>query len=473
MTLLNAIPSKQNEQHQHMIDVINPFTRDVVDSIPAATLADVEAALVSAKHGFEVCRKLARYQRANILAATAAIVREELEAFAVVIVSEAGKTIVQARKEVSRCINTLELSAEEAKRLSGEVIPFDSYEGAMGRQGYTHCDPLGIVLAITPFNDPLNLVAHKLGPAIAGGNSVILKPSELAPLSAIKLVDAFLRAGLDEQIISVVVGNADIGSALVSADNIRMVSFTGGMATGEAITRIAGLKKITMDLGGNAPVIVMADSDINKAVAATVSGAFWASGQNCIGTQRIFVERSVFDQFSVEFVAQTKALTVGNPMDEATDVGPMITPEQSIRIQSWVEDALKQGALLLTGHQRNDNMYTPTVLTQVPETSKLCMQEVFAPVVILEVFDSFNEVITWANCVDYSLHAGIFTSDLETALKAADSLEASGVMINDSSDFRFDAMPFGGYKRGSLGREGVRYAMQEMTQSKVVCFNRG
>jgi len=472
MESLQMISPKQNEQHQQTIDVINPFTQAVVDSIPAATLADVEVALVNAKNGFEVSSQLARYQRANILAATAAIVREELEAFSILIVSEAGKTIVQARKEVSRCVNTLELSAEEAKRLSGEIIPFDSYEGAVGRQGYTHCDPLGIILAITPFNDPLNLVAHKLGPAIAGGNAVILKPSELAPLSAIKLVDAFVRAGLDEQIISVVIGDATIGSALVSADDIRMVSFTGGMKTGEAITRTAGLKKMTMDLGGNAPVIVMADSDLSEAVSATVSGAFWASGQNCIGTQRIFIERSVFDQFSMAFVAQTQALCVGDPMDDTTDVGPMITPAQSMRIQSWVDNAISQGATLLTGHQRNDNLYSPTVLTNVPETTEVCMQEVFAPVVILESFDSFDEVITWANCVDYSLHAGIFTRDLEAALKAADNIEASGVMINDSSDFRFDAMPFGGYKRGSLGREGVRYALQEMTQSKVICFNR-
>ena len=255
------------------------------------------------------------------------------------------------------------MSGEEAKRISGEIIPFDSFEGAIGRQGYTHVDPLGIILAITPFNDPLNLVAHKLGPAVAAGNSVILKPSELAPLSSIKLVDAFVRGGLNKHIISVVIGDADIGRELVSANDIRMVSFTGGMATGEAITKTAGLKKIAMDLGGNAPVIIMADSDLDKAVKATVSGSFWASGQNCIGTQRIFVEHSIFDKFLSAFVEQTKALNVGDPMNETTDVGPMITPEQSMRIQSWVEDAIKQGAMLLTGHQRNDNIYTPTVLT--------------------------------------------------------------------------------------------------------------
>jgi acyl-CoA reductase-like NAD-dependent aldehyde dehydrogenase len=464
---------KEISQHQKMIHVLNPFTQAIVDTVQAATTADVQKALLNAHRGLGICRALSRHLRAKILSGTANIVREQQEDFAMLIVQEAGKTIVQARKEVSRCINTLELSAEEAKRLSGEVIPFDAYEGAMGRQGYTHCDPLGIILAITPFNDPLNLVAHKLGPAVAGGNAIILKPSEHAPLSAIKLVDAFVSAGLDENIISVVVGDADIGSELVSADHIRMVSFTGGMATGEAITRIAGLKKMAMDLGGNAPVIVMADSDLNAAVEATVSGSFWASGQNCIGTQRIFVERNVFDQFATEFVAQTQQLCVGDPMDENTDVGPMISPKQSTRIEAWVNDALNQGATLLIGHHRDGNFYHPTVLTNVPKNAQVCADEVFAPVVILEPFDTFDEVIDKANSVDYSLHTGIFTNNLDVALTAADRLEASGVMINDSSDFRFDAMPFGGYKRGSLGREGVRYALQEMTQTKVVCFNRG
>ena len=466
-------PVPERLQDQKMIHVLNPFTQEIVGSLAVARSSDVESALLSAHRGLDICRALPRHQRASILLATANIVREQQQDFAKLIVQEAGKTIVQARTEVSRCINTLELSAEEAKRLSGEVIPFDAYEGAMGRQGYTHCDPLGIILAITPFNDPLNLVAHKLGPAVAGGNAVILKPSEHAPLSAIKLVDAFVNAGLDKSIISVVVGDAEIGRLLVASDDIRMVSFTGGMATGEAITRIAGLKKMAMDLGGNAPVIVMADSDLDAAVQATVSGAFWASGQNCIGTQRIFVERSVFDQFASEFVAQTRQLHVGDPMDENTDVGPMITLEQAKRINAWVSNAINQGATLLEGHHRQGNFYHPTVLTNVPKNSQVSAEEVFAPVVILEPFDSFDEVINKANSVDYSLHAGIFTSNLELALTAADRLQASGVMINDSSDFRFDAMPFGGYKRGSLGREGVRYALQEMTQTKVVCFKRG
>ena len=459
--------------YQKVVHVTNPFTQETIETISAATKQDVDDALLSAHRGLDICRALPRHRRASILLATADIVRQQQQDFATLIVQEAGKTITQARKEVLRCINTLELSGEEAKRLSGEVIPFDAYEGAAGRQGYTHCDPLGIILAITPFNDPLNLVAHKLGPAVAGGNAIILKPSELAPLSAIKLVNAFIQAGLDKHIISVVVGDADIGQRLVCNNAIRMVSFTGGMTTGEAITRNAGLKKMAMDLGGNAPVIVMADSDLHKAVTATVSGAFSASGQNCISTQRIYIERSIFDQFATQFVAQTRALCVGDPMHENTDIGPMITTEQSERIEAWVNDAINQGANLLIGHHRDGNLYHPTVLTNVPEKAQVYSDEVFAPVVVLEPFDTFDEVIDKANSSDCSLHAGIFTRDLTMALNAADRLEASGVMINDSSDFRFDAMPFGGYKRGSLGREGVRYALQEMTHTKVICFNRG
>ena len=467
-----AIVGSCNRRNRAVINVINPATQAAVASIYSATSNDVDAALVNAKHGAVICRGLPRYQRADILMTAAKHIQRQLEIFAQLIVQESGKTIVQARKEVSRCIHTLTLSAEEAKRLKGEEMTFDAYEGAVGRQGYTQRDPLGIIVAITPFNDPLNLVAHKLGPAIAGGNAVIIKPSEQAPLSAMKLVDTLINAGLDKRIISVVVGGADVGRQLVSAESVRMVSFTGGMATGEAITRAAGLKKISMDLGGNAPVIVMADCHLHLAVEATVSGAFWASGQNCIGTQRILIERAVFDQFVNTFVAHTKSLRMGNPMDESVNIGPMINVEQAMRIEAWVNDAVAQGATLLTGHSRNGSFYPPTVLSNVPEDAQLCVDEVFAPVVILDVFDTFEEAINKANRFDYSLHAGIFTNNLETALTAVERLEASGVMVNDSSDFRSDAMPFGGYKRGSLGREGVRYALEEMTQTKVVCFNR-
>lgn len=373
---------------------------------------------------------------------------------------------------MTRCINTLKLSAEEAKRGAGEIIPFDAYAGSENRMGWFTREPLGIILAITPFNDPLNLVAHKLGPAIAGGNSVILKPSELAPLSALDLVNVLIEAGLPSEVVTPVVGGPDLGEALVSTRAIRMISFTGGFKTGDAISRLAGLKRLAMDLGGNAPVIVMADAAFDQAVESCVSGAFWAAGQNCIGTQRILIERPIYDAFRAAFVVQTAALRAGNPQNEATDVGPMITEAAARRAEALVASAIDAGARLLTGHRREGALYAPTVLESVPHDAALWCEEAFAPVVTLEPFDSFDEAIDLANAVDFSLHAGIFTSSLALALEASSRIEAGGVMVNDSSDYRFDAMPFGGFKYGSLGREGVRFAYEDMTQPRVVCINR-
>ncbi|MEF3049112.1 aldehyde dehydrogenase family protein [Pseudotabrizicola sp. L79] len=452
--------------------VFNPFDGSIVGDVLLATAADVPQIMVRAEQGRALARALPRYRRAQILETAAALVQSRSEHFACQITAEAGKTIRQARKEVTRCINTLKLSAEEAKRGAGEVIPFDAYAGSENRMGWFTREPLGIILAITPFNDPLNLVAHKLGPAIAAGNAVILKPSELAPLSALSLVDVLIEAGLPTEVVTPVVGGPDLGAALVAMRSIRMISFTGGFKTGEAISRLAGLKKLAMDLGGNAPVIVMADAALDKAVEACVSGAFWAAGQNCIGTQRILIERPIYDAFRAAFVAQTSALRAGNPQDEATDVGPMITEAAARGVEALVARAMAAGARLLTGHKRDGGLYVPTVLEAVPHDAALWCQEAFAPVVTLEPFDSFDDAIEMANAVDFSLHAGIFTSSLVLALEATNRIEAGGVMVNDSSDYRFDAMPFGGFKYGSLGREGVRFAYEDMTQPRVVCINR-
>lgn len=452
--------------------VFNPFDGALVGEIATATPAALPQIMARAAEGQVLARALPRHQRANILETAAAQVQARAETFAHQITAEAGKTIKQARKEVTRCINTLKLSAEEAKRGAGEVIPFDAYAGSESRMGWFTREPLGIILAITPFNDPLNLVAHKLGPAIAGGNAVILKPSELAPLSALTLVDVLVEAGLPTEMVTAVVGGPELGMALVSARSIRMISFTGGFKTGEAIAGQAGLKKLAMDLGGNAPVIVMADADLAAAIEACVSGAFWAAGQNCIGTQRIFVERQIYGAFRAAFVARTRVLRLGDPADEETDIGPMITKAAARRAEDVVDRAVKSGAVLLAGHQRDGALYAPTVLEHVPHGTALWCEEAFAPVVTLEPFDSFDEAIALANAVDFSLHAGIFTTRLDRALEAASRIEAGGVMINDSSDYRFDAMPFGGFKYGSLGREGVRFAFEEMTQPRVVCINR-
>ncbi|HTD05826.1 aldehyde dehydrogenase family protein [Undibacterium sp.] len=454
------------------ISVSNPFNGAEVGTVANIPPERAHMIIQTAKEGARVCRSLSRYERARILETCASLVERDKNTFTDLIVAEAGKTVKQAKKEVLRCINTLKLSADEARRNSGEVVPFDAYAGSENRQGWFTREPLGIIIAITPYNDPLNLVAHKLGPAIAGGNAVVLKPSDLTPLSAIKLVEYLMLAGMPPNVVSVATGGAALGEALVSSRDVRMISFTGGFATGEKIAKSAGLKKLAMDLGGNAPVIVLGDCNLEDAVESCLSGAFWAAGQNCIGTQRILIQSSIYEEFKRRFVAGTKALKVGNPALPDTDVGPMITVQSAARAKTVVDEAIDQGAKLLCGNTQEGALYTPTVLEEVNFDCNLWQQEVFSPVVVLQRIETLDDALLLANSPEYSLHAGIFTNDLHAALKAADKLEAGGVMINDSSDYRLDAMPFGGFKYGSLGREGVRFAYEEMTQPKVVCIRK-
>ncbi len=458
-------------QQPALIDVYNPFDGSLVGCVDNLGAEAVPALLARARQGVRESAALPRHRRAHILEHAAQLIERDAADFAGLIVDEAGKTLRQAEKEVKRCINTLKLSAEEARRNAGEVVPFDAYEGSESRQGWFTREPLGLILAITPYNDPLNLVAHKLGPALAGGNAVILKPSELAPLSALKLVQYLVDAGLPEAVVTVATGGAELGKALVAVREVRMVSFTGGFATGEQIAHGAGLKKLAMDLGGNAPVLVLKDCDLEATVESCVSGAFWAAGQNCIGTQRILVDASIYEAFRERFVALTQAMVWGDPGRRETDMGPMITEAAARQIEARVNQALEGGARLLCGHQRQGAVYAPTVLESVDPVSRLWLEEVFAPVVMLAPFDTIEQAIALANAPEYSLHAGVFTRDLSLALSLARRIEAGGVMINDSSDYRFDAMPFGGAKYGSLGREGVRFAYEDMTQPKVVCFN--
>ncbi|MGE1081564.1 aldehyde dehydrogenase family protein [Pseudomonas shirazensis] len=468
-----SVASKVNVQlvEAQQIDVFSPYDGRLIGSVPCLDASAIPAILERARQGVRQAAAMPRHQRARVLEEAARRVQEQAQAFAELIVAEAGKTLRQAEKEVKRCVNTLKLSAEEARRNAGEVVPFEAYEGSESRQGWFSREPLGLIVAITPYNDPLNLVAHKLGPAIAGGNGLILKPSELAPLSALKLVECLLQAGLPEAVVTAVTGGVELGKALVELREVRMVSFTGGFVTGESIARSAGLKKLAMDLGGNAPVLVLEDCDLEPTVESCVSGAFWAAGQNCIGTQRILVQRPIYEAFRARFVAQARALVLGDPALRETDVGPMVTEQAARRTEQLVNEALSEGAQLLCGHQRKGASYAPTVLEQVSHASQIWQQEVFAPVVILEPFDQLDEAVALANAPEYSLHAGVFTRDLAKALKLARQIEAGGVMINDSSDYRFDAMPFGGFKYGSLGREGVRFAYEDMTQPKVVCIN--
>lgn len=468
---MSIVENTQNISGYHDLIVTSPFDGDVIGAVPQNVPAQLEQILERARTGSQLSRSLSRFSRHKILERASTLLRERAEIAADLIVREAGKTLRQARKEVARAVMTLSLSADAARADAGEVIPFDAFEGSENRRGWFTREPLGIVVAITPYNDALNLVAHKLGPAIAGGNSVVLKPSQLTPLTARFLVDLLIDAGLPDEIITVVHGDRDLAQALISAREVRMVSFTGGFATGEAIARNAGLKKLAMELGGNAPVIVFSDADVPAAVEACVSGAFWAAGQNCVGAQRILVQREVYEEFRDRFTAQTIALKAGDPRDESTDVGPMISVASAEAAERLVEDAVTAGARVLAGHRREGAVYWPTVVEGVPFSCELWADEAFAPVVVLSPFETEEQAIAQANEIDYALHTATFTRDITRALRVSEQLEAGGVMINDSSDYRVDSMPFGGAKYGSMGREGVRFAYEEMTQPKVVCIN--
>jgi len=453
------------------IDVLDPFDNSVIDTVPKGTKADVETALAAAAKGFEVTKRMTVYDRAQILYKAAGIISDNLEDYAAVIAKEGSKTINEARKEASRCVNTLTCSAEEAKRILGETIPFDSFPGGEKRRGYYYRFPIGVVLAITPFNDPLNLVAHKLGPAIAAGNSVILKPATVTPLSAIKLVEALLEAGLPPMAIQVITGyGSEIGDPLVSDERVRMISFTGGVEAGKHIASIAGIKKIGMELGSDSPVIVWKDADLELAVESCVSGAFWAAGQNCIGVQRLLVHRDIYDEFKTKFVERTKLYKIGDKLKEETDMGPMITKTEAKRVEKWVKEAVEKGAAVLTGGKREGALFEPTVLEKVPPKATIHYEEVFGPTVNLYPIDDLDKAIKEANSLPYGLLAAIFTSNVDVAFKAAYELDCGGVMINDSTDYRLDSMPFGGVKYSGLGREGLKFSLQEMTEPKVVCF---
>ncbi|WP_367645780.1 aldehyde dehydrogenase family protein [Paenarthrobacter ureafaciens] len=448
--------------------VYNKYDGTVLTRFPQPTPEDVALDLERAAAAAKAAGAMPRHERGRILDTAAELLSQRADQAADLIVAEAGKTIRQARKEVSRAINTLKLSAAETRRNAGEVIPFDSFAGSENRLGWFTREPLGLIAAITPYNDALNLVAHKLGPAIASGNTVILKPSQLTPATAIFLVDLLREAGLPADFIVVILGNREIGQLAVESKLVRMVSFTGGFATGRSIAASAGIKRLSMELGGNAPVIVFDDADISAAVEASVSGAFWAAGQNCIGAQRILVQKAVFEEFLEQFVAQTKALVAGDPTDEKTDVGPMISRAAAEEAKRKIDQAVAGGARLLAGGELHGSVLTPAVLTGVPRACEAWSEELFAPVVLVESFETQEEAIDLANDSDYALQAGVFTRDLTRAFETAKAIDAGGVMINDSSDYRHDAMPFGGSKYGSMGREGVRFAYEEMTQPKVI-----
>ncbi|MFD2368805.1 aldehyde dehydrogenase family protein [Brevibacillus sp. GCM10020057] len=450
----------------------SPHTGEVIAEIAEGTREHMQQAIAYASEAEKVMAALPAHKRANILQTVSRLLQEKREEAARILTLEAAKPITVARGEIARTIETYQFAADEARRLHGETIPMDASAMGENRIAYTVRKPVGIVGAITPFNFPFNLVAHKLGPAIAAGNPVILKPAEQTPLSAFFIADLFAQAGLPAGALQVITGNgSEVGDELVRDDRVKLITFTGSPEVGKLIRRNAGLKRVTLELGSNSALIVDEGVEIERIIKRTVTGAFTFMGQVCISLQRIFVHRSLYTDFVDRFVAETELLRVGDPADETTDIAALITLGDVKRIGEWIEEAKREGARVLTGGIEG-RIVKPTVIVDAAPHTRVCCQETFAPVVVITPFDTFDEAINEVNNSRYGLQAGVYTNKMEHAFEAADRLEVGGVMINDFPTFRVDHMPYGGLKESGVGREGVKYATEEMTELKLVCFNR-
>ncbi|MSM41228.1 MAG: aldehyde dehydrogenase family protein [Geobacter sp.] len=454
------------------IEVLNPYDDSVIGIVPEAAPDDVERAIIAARVGYQGMAQLPAYKRSEILARTASFIARDREEIAAIIAQEAGKSWRYALAEADRSAETFSFAAHEAKNAHGELVPMDASPVSAGRFGYYLREPIGVIGAITPFNFPLNLVAHKVAPALAAGNAIILKPATKTPLSSIKLAQLLEEAGLPAGGINLVIGSGStVGNRLVEDERLAMITFTGSPPVGRAIKSRAGLKRVTLELGSNSPTIIEEDGDVEKAVSRCVVGSFANSGQVCISVQRIFVHQSRYDEFVAKFVAATNMLKVGNPMDKECDIGPMISREELDRSVAWLEEAKAAGARIAAGGKVHGNCLEPTILVDVTPEMKVMCSEVFAPIVSVVAYRDFDQALALADDSVYGLQAGIYTSDISKAFKAIRRLDVGGVIINDVPTFRVDHMPYGGNKESGLGREGIKFALEEMTNIKMVCIN--
>lgn len=461
------------EQSTRPLPVTCPYDGTVVGTTWLAGDAEFERATRAAVEAAGAMRRLPARERAEILMRAHALLTARREEIGRTIAGEAGKAIRDALAEVDRGTQTFQVAAEEARRIGGEVIPMDLASHGQGRVAFTRRYPIGPIAAISPFNFPFNLTAHKLAPAIASGNPIVLKPATKTPLSALILADALDKAGLPKGALSVLPMSRETGDRLVTDERYKLLTFTGSSAVGWGMKARAGKKKVVLELGGNAGVIVDETADIDFAVKRVAVGGFAMAGQSCISVQRVFVHSRVFDRFADALVNRVASLKVGDPLDPATDIGPMIEESEAARVESWVAEAVRDGAKVLTGGRRvGPAVFAPTVLVDVPETAKVCAEEVFAPVLGLFRFDEFGDALARLNRSRYGLQAGVFTNDLLRTLEAMDVLEVGGVMVNEVSAWRIDHMPYGGVKDSGIGREGPRYAIEEMTEPKIIVINR-
>ena len=453
------------------VEVKSPYDGSVVGRVYQGRREHAEAAIAAAVKAFGTTRRLPAFERQRVLRRVAEAISARKEEFAHTLSQEAGKPIKAARTEVERAVFTFTVAAEESTRIYGEYLPLDWQEFTAGRWGIVRRFPLGPIAGITPFNFPLNLVAHKLAPAIAAGCSMVIKPAPQTPLSALLLAEAVQQAGWPDGALNVLPLSNDDASLLVTDERLKLISFTGSAAVGWDIKRRAGKKKVILELGGNAGVIVHSDADLAYAAERCVAGGFAYAGQTCISVQRILVERSVCSKFTDLLLAGVKKLKTGDPLQESTDLGPLIRESDAIRATDWVLDAVRSGARLLCGGQRKGSVMEPTVLTNTRSEMKVNCQEIFAPVVTVEPYDDFNDAVRQVNNSPYGLQAGIFTRDAKLLFNAYEELEVGGLMAGDVPTFRIDHMPYGGVKESGLGREGLRYAIEEMTEPKLMVMN--
>jgi acyl-CoA reductase-like NAD-dependent aldehyde dehydrogenase len=454
------------------IEVRNPFDNSVMDTVPKGDAADVERALSYAARGAKVMAKLTGYERWKILRKAADLIAARNEELGRTISSEEGKIIAEGRGEANRAVETVMGSAEEAKRIHGETVPLDGDPSGNKKLGFTLRVPCGVVAAISPFNFPLNLVCHKVGPALAAGNSVIVKPASDTPLSALKLTEILLEAGLPPEGIQCITGpGGQIGDALVADRRVRKVTFTGSREIGDRICRMAGIKKVTMELGSNSPLIVMPDADMDKVAAAVVATGYANAGQACISTQRVLASKNIYGDFLGALKPKVEALATGNQLDERTKVGPMVKESEAARVEDWIQEAVAGGARLAAGGGRRGAIYVPAVVADVKPEMRISRDELFGPAVAVTPFDAIEEAIALANDSVYGLAAGIFTENVEWAMKFAREAEAGNLHVNWGPQWRVDLMPYGGLKDSGFGKEGPRYAVEEMTELKMVVFH--
>ncbi|WP_100011351.1 aldehyde dehydrogenase family protein [Lentibacillus sediminis] len=453
------------------LEVLNKYTGEVFAEVSKAGENDVDYAIESAAEAFG-SRGLSPYDRFEVLKKVADGLREERDAFAKTMVQEAGKPIQQALTEVDRAVQTMELSAEEAKRISGQGVPVEAAPGSENRMAFTIRVPVGVVGAITPFNFPLNLVAHKIGPAIAAGNAVVLKPASATPVTALKLAALFEKAGLPAGLLNVIVGSGSVvGKQMQEDGRISTYTFTGSAEVGLKLKQNTGLNKLILELGNNSPVIVDKDADVDKAATTLATAGFAFAGQTCITPQRLYVHHSVKDAFEKKLVKEVEKVQVGDPMDENTAVGPMIAKEEAKRAEDWVNKAAENGAKILTGGTREGAVYQPTVITGATKDMSVVCEEIFAPVVSIIAYEDLDTCIAELNESPYGLQGGIFTQNLDTAFFAARNVQVGGLIVNDSSQYRVDLMPYGGVKDSGWGKEGPKYSIEEMTKERLVVLN--